>query len=338
MKAIPARLTCSILLCLSIGRFSVSAQTQSPPQNPQKTIAITIDDLPAGGASGMTGSEIVEMTTKLLGTLHDQQIPVVGFVNEQKLFKIGEVDERIKALSLWLDNGFELGNHTYSHPSLNRVPLQTWEEEVIRGETVTRILLAQHKMRLRYFRRPYLDAGRDVQTRREAEAFLSARGYQIAPITMDAWDWMYAGVYEDARKRGDANLEQQLLSSYLSYTTTVFDYYEKFSKTMLGYEPKQILLIHANWLEADHIGEVLELLRKRGYQFITLENALSDPIFSMPNDYIGEGTGWLDQIAITRGQVPLGEPTFPQWVIDKSREIHQRAAGATPSQSSPSPY
>jgi peptidoglycan/xylan/chitin deacetylase (PgdA/CDA1 family) len=339
MKAIPARLACCILLCLLVGRFPLFAQTlQGAPQTPPRSIAITIDDLPAGGANGMTGAEILEMTTKLLGTLHAEQIPVVGFVNEQKLFRIGEVDERIKALNLWLDNGFELGNHTYSHPSLNRVPLQTWEEEVIRGETVTRILLAQHKMKLRYFRRPYLDAGRDVQTRRESEAFLSTRGYQIAPITMDAWDWMYAGVYEDARRRGDANLEQQLVSSYLSYTTTVFDYYEKFSKTLLGYEPKEILLMHANWLEADHIGEVLELLRKRGYQFITLENALSDPIFSMPNDYIGEGTGWLDQIAITRGQVPLGEPTFPQWVIDKSREIHQRSPGAIPSQSSPSPY
>ncbi len=325
MKAIHARLACCILFCFAFSQFPLLAQTA-----PTRSIAITIDDLPAGGANLMTGAEIVEMTTKLLGTLHDQKIPVVGFVNEQKLYKFGEVDERIKALSLWLDNGFELGNHTFAHTSLNRVPLQTWEEEVIRGETVTRLLLAQHKMKLRYLRHPYLDSGRDVQTRRESEAFLSARGYQIAPITMDAWDWMYAGVYEDARRRGDTNLEQQLVTSYLSYTTTVFDYYEKLSKTMLGYEPKQILLLHANWLEADHIGEVLDLLRKRGYQFITLEDALGDAIFSMPNDYVGEGTGWLDQLAITRGQVPLGEPTFPQWVIDKSRELHRAPTTATP--------
>jgi len=48
---------------------------------------------------------------------------------------------------------------------------------------------------------------------------------------MDAWDWMYAGVYEEARKRGDTALQQQLVSSYLSYTGQVFDYYEKFSRT-----------------------------------------------------------------------------------------------------------
>jgi peptidoglycan-N-acetylglucosamine deacetylase len=240
------------------------------------------------------------------------------------------VDDRIKALNLWLDGGFEIGNHTFAHTSLNRVTLQAWEEEVIRGETVTRMLLAQHKMKMRYFRHPYLDAGRDLQTRREAEAFLSSRGYQVAPVTMDAWDWMYAGVYDDARKRADTALQQQLVSSYLSYTTSVFDYYERLSKDLLGYEPKQILLLHGNWLEADHIGELLELLRKRGYQFVTLEDALGDSAYSVPDEYVGEGTGWLDHWAITRGRPSRGQPVFPQWVIDKSSELHRAAAAAAP--------
>lgn len=292
---------------------------QTPPQ---REIVITIDDLPAANANVMTGQEIVDMTAKLLATLRDQKVPAVGFVNEKKLYKFGEVDDRIKALSMWVDSGFELGNHTFSHASLNRVGLKEWEEEVVRGETVTRLLLTQHNMKLRYFRHPYLDVGRDLQTRREAEAFLVDRGYRIAPITMDAWDWMYAGVYEDARKRGDAALEQQLVSSYLSYTSAVFDYYEKFSKDLIGYEPPQILLLHGNWLEADHIGELLDLLRKRGYRFVTLQDALGDPAYSMPDQYVGEaGTNWLDHWAITRGQPPRNTPVFPQWVIDRSQAL-----------------
>jgi peptidoglycan/xylan/chitin deacetylase (PgdA/CDA1 family) len=325
MKAIHACCGFAILFCSLVVSFSIHAQAPA-----QRAIAITIDDLPAGSANSMTGSEIVEMTTKLLGTLRDQKVPAIGFVNEQKLYKFGEVDDRIKALSLWVDNGFELGNHTYAHTSLNRVTLQAWEEEVIRGETVTRLLLSEHKMRLRFLRHPYLDAGLDLQTRREAEAFLSSRGYRVAPVTMDAWDWMYAGVYEDARKRGDTALQQQLVSSYLSYTTTVFDYYEKLSKNLFGYEPKQVLLLHGNWLEADHIGELLELLRKRGYQFVTLEDALSDGAYSTPDEYVGEGTGWLDHWAITRGQPAQNSPVFPQWVIDKSRELHHPTPTSAP--------
>src|SRR5712664_2698171 len=236
----------------------------------------SIDDLPAGMSDRLPAAAITEMTAKLLGTLRDQKIPVVGFVNEKKLYKSGEVDERINALKMWLDYGFELGNHTYSHASLNRVGLKAWEADVIQGESVTSLLLAEHKMKMRYFRHPYLDTGPDLQTRREAEAFLVARGYRIAPITLDAWDWEYAGVYEDARRRGDAALQQELTRSYLSYSDEMFAYTEQLAKQTIGYEPKQILLLHANQLEADHIGELLDVMRKRGYRFIALGDALSD--------------------------------------------------------------
>src|SRR5205814_10517615 len=100
-------------------------------------------------------------------------------------------------------------------------------EEVIRGETVSRMLLAQHKMKMRYLRHPYLDTGRDLETRRQAEAFLTDRGYRIAPVTMDGWDWMYAGVYDDAKKRGDSGLVDQLAKDYLAYSDAMFAYDEK---------------------------------------------------------------------------------------------------------------
>jgi len=232
------------------------------------------------------------------------------------------VDDRIRALNQWLDAGFELGNHTFGHTSLNNVTLQAWEEDVIRGETVTRMLLAQHHRKMRYFRHPNLDTGRDLQTRREAEAFLAARGYRIAPVTVDAWDWMYASVYDDARKRGDTALQQQLVASYLTYTGEVFEYCEKLSRDLFGYEPRQVLLLHGNWLEADHIADLLDVLRKRGYQIVTLRDALSDGAYSSPDEYVGEeGTGWLDHWAITRGRPPQNTPVFPQWVIDRAKAL-----------------
>jgi peptidoglycan-N-acetylglucosamine deacetylase len=300
------------------------AATLRAANRPQREVAITIDDLPAGAASSMSAAEISEMTAKLLTTLRDQNIPVVGFANEKRLYKFGEVDERIKALSAWLDNGFELGNHTYSHFSLNRVGLQAWEDDVVQGEPLLKVLLAQKHMTLRYFRHPYLDTGRDLETRRKAEAFLTQRGYQVAPVTLDAWDWMYAPVYDDAKKRGDKALEQEVVKSYLSYSDSVFAYAEQLSMKTVGYEPKQILLLHANQLEADHIGDLLDLMRKRGYRFVTLEDALGDPAYSLPDTYVGvEGSGWLEHWAITQGKPPEGAPVFPQWVLDRARPLRQ---------------
>jgi peptidoglycan-N-acetylglucosamine deacetylase len=309
-----------------VGLFCFATAPSSPAQTakqPDRQVAITIDDLPAGMADHMPAADITAMTAKLLGTLRDQKVPVVGFVNEKKLYKPGEVDERIKALQMWLDYGFELGNHTFSHPSLNQVGLKAWEEDVIRGETVTRMLLASHKMTLRYFRHPYLDTGRDLQTRREAEAFLAERGYRIAPVTLDGWDWMFAGLYEDAKKRNDSALQQQIVKEYLAHHDAEFAYAEQLSQKIVGYEPRQILLLHASNLEADHIGELLDVLRKRGYRFITLKDALSDSAYSLPDTYIGEeGSGWLEHWAISQGKIPQGEPAIAQWVFDKTKELH----------------
>src|SRR5271154_1218631 len=317
------RLVTLFALAASALPCPVAAQN-IPPASPQREIAITIDDLPAAAANAITGAEIREMTTKLLATLREQKIPAVGFVNEGKLYKLGEVDDRIQALNQWLDAGLELGNHTFQHTSLDWVSLPVWEEDVVRGETVTKVLLAQHKMKMRYFRHPYLHTGRDLQTRREAEAFLVARGYYIAPVTMDAWDWMFSGPYDDARKRGDAAMQTQLVDTYHDSTNQVFDYYAKLSKNLLGYEPRQILLLHGNWLEADHIGELFDLLRKRGYKFVSLEEALNDPAYSMPDDFVGpDGSTWIDHWAITRGQAPQNSPVFPQWVSDRAAALHR---------------
>lgn len=306
-----------LTLCLLVV-FSAAQATK-----PDRQVAVTIDDLPAGMADRLPAADITALTAKLLGTLRDQKIPVVGFVNEKKLYKPGEVDERIKALQMWVDYGFELGNHTFSHASLNQVGLKAWEDDVIQGENVTKILLTQHKMKLRYFRHPYLDTGRDLQTRRQAEAFLVERGYRIAPITLDGWDWMFAGLYEDAKKRNDAALQAQIVKEYLAYHDAVFAFQEQLSMKIVGYEPKQILLLHASNLEADHIGELMDVLRKRGYRFITLEDALSDPAYSLPDTYVGEeGTGWIDHWAISQGKIPQGAPKFPQWVMDRTKELH----------------
>ena len=99
------------LLCVCAVLVPLNAQTAKP----DRQVAVTIDDLPAGMADRLPAADVTAMTNKLLGTLRDQKIPVVGFVNEIKLYKPGEVDERIKVLQTWLDYGFELGNHTFSH-------------------------------------------------------------------------------------------------------------------------------------------------------------------------------------------------------------------------------
>ena len=90
----------------------------------------------------------------------------------------------------------------------------------------------------------------------------------------------------------------------------------------MGYEPRQIILLHGNQLEADHIGDLANVFRKRGYRFITLEEALGDPAYSLPDTYIGEeGTGWLIHWAVTQGKPPHDEPVFPASITQRAQAL-----------------
>jgi peptidoglycan/xylan/chitin deacetylase (PgdA/CDA1 family) len=141
-----------------VPRQPLAAAEPPPPDAGERLIAVTIDDLPVNGADDGLAA-LQSMNERLLEALARHAVPAVGFLNEARLYRPGEVDGRIALMQAWLDRGLELGNHSYSHPSLNRIGRAAFEEEVIRGETITRILQEPRGQKLRYFRHPFLDAG-----------------------------------------------------------------------------------------------------------------------------------------------------------------------------------
>ncbi len=310
-----------LLLTLLLTTTLAQAQT--------RTISLTVDDLPAMSAMALSSTDITALNTKLLATLKREKIPAIGFVNEERLYKTGETDARIAVLNAWLDAGFDLGNHTFSHTSLNHVDLKDWEDDVIQGEPVTRMLSQAHKKDLHYLRHPYLDAGPDLNTRRQAEQFLIGRGYRIAPVTIDPRDWYFADLYDAAHNRHDAALMPKLAQAWLTFTDQTLTHDEQLSRTLLGYEPRQVLLLHATWLEADHLPDLLDLLRKHSYIFISLKTALTDPTYAQPDDFVSDvGATWLDHWAVTRGRIDLTttKPQVPKWIED----LHSKLDDADP--------
>ena len=306
------------IIALSLGAATLRAQAV------HREVSLTVDDLPAMSAGSLNAGEITEMNKKLLAALRAENIPAIGFVNEERLYKTGEVDARIAVLNAWLDAGFDLGNHTFSHTSLNRVELKDWEDDVVQGESVTRMLLRSHRKTLRYLRHPYLDTGPDLATRRQAEAFLTGRGYRVAPVTIDPLDWYFAEIYDKARQHADHTTQDKLVNAWLAYTGAIFAQAEQTSHSLLDYEPKQVLLLHDTWLEADHLSDLTAMLHKRGYTFVSLDEALTDQAYALPDEYVSDvGATWLVHWAVTRGRPPLPaeQPTLPGWVKDLHGEL-----------------
>jgi peptidoglycan/xylan/chitin deacetylase (PgdA/CDA1 family) len=285
-------------LTLTLGSLALPLPAQQP--GPDRQIAITIDDLPFGGPD-LGLPRIKAMNEKILATLRREGVSATGFVNEGKLYVAGEIDARTALLASWLEAGQEIGNHTFSHPSLRDTLVPAFEEDLVRGETVTRWLLAQRGKQLRYFRHPFLHTGASLEVRKDFESFLAARGYTVAPVTIENSDYIFSRVYNEAKTKGDAEAMQGTADAYLRFTEAQLDFWEGVAQTVVGRPVRHVLLLHDNEINADHLGAVLALLKQRGYRFVPLEEALRDEAYRLPDNYAGRGgVSWLYRWAAGR--------------------------------------
>lgn len=317
-------------LCLTFACLLTTAYAQGVEQTPRRQVAVTFDDLPATYLSDV--ASIRDMTRKLLSRVKAHNIPAIGFVNEGKLWRNGKHDETlISTLRMWLDEGFDLGNHTYSHPNLHAITLDNYQADIVRGETITRRLLQRKGMRLGYFRHPHLYTGHTPEIKSALARFLDGRGYRVAPVTIDNADYIFASVYADAKRRGDAATVKRIADAYVPYMEGMFEFFEKLSVGVAGYEIRQVLLLHANELNADTFDQLAAMMKRRGYAFITLEQALQDKAYNLPDAYVGRrGISWLHRWGMTKGMGDLlaTEPEAPGWVRDlfNTRQRNARRA------------
>lgn len=313
--------TLIITMCLLLA--CVSAWPQSAKPGTGRAVAITIDDLPRGGDGGPRDLPAVrDMTQRLLRVFRDQRIPVIGFFNEGRPVEFDANGQR-EILELWLDAGAELGNHSYSHPDFNRVPLDQYTADILRGEPLLRAALTARNRTLRYYRHPYLHTGQTQEQKRGLQEFLESHGYRVAPVTLDNADYIYAALYTRPEYR------ERVRQEYLPYLESVVAFFEERSIEVVGREFPQILLIHASELNADLMPDLLAMFRRRGYTFVPLEQALADAAYKLPEAYAGRGGfSWIHRWSITRGMAPRGEPEPAQWALDAMASMNQDAARA----------
>jgi len=301
-----------------------------PQAAPQRMLVVTVDDLP-GAEPGTDHSasdlkQLQRINRMIPAILKAHHVPAVGFVNEWKLQIPGERDARAALLADWLDAGLSLGNHTYSHPDFNVVPLAQYEDETIRGEVVTRALMTARGQTIQYFRHPFLNTGPTLESRAAFETFLKERGYQVAPVTFDCADWMFNDILGRAIEKKDKKLAEKTKLEYLEYMDTVFTYFEGLTRNLFGRDIPQILLTHDSELNVETFEALLSRIEQRGYKFMSLEEALADPAYSTPDKYVGpEGISWLNRWKIAFGQEPdfQHNPDPPKWVMQMSAEIRK---------------
>lgn len=307
----------SLMLLALLSVPCSNAQNIEARGEARRVVALTFDDLPE-----VFSRDVATMrrnTTELLRTLKLHRAPAIGFVNEGKLHVPGELDARTEVLKQWVDAGIMLGNHGFSHLRLLNTPLLKYEDDMIKGEVITRRLMNERQPYQLYFRHPYTSTGLTREVKAAFENFLRERGYKVAPFTIENSDYIFNRIYVDARSNKDTALMERLRKTYLDYNDGQFEFIERLSSEMFGREISQILLIHANDINADCLDEMLKRLEARGYRFVTIDQALEDKAYQTRDDYIGlHGPSWLHRWTVSLGlKMKLDqEPDPPKWVLD----------------------
>lgn len=231
-----------------------------PALAPAQDLAITIDDLPVHSALP-PGETRLSVAERMIAALQDAKIPEpYAFVNAGP---VAENPALAEVLTAWRRAGFPLGNHTWSHASLDKLSAADFETEITRNEAALRDRPDWH-----WFRYPFLIEGSDPAKRAEIRRFLTAHGYRIAAVTMNfndfLWNEPYARCMANRDEAGVAELER----SYLAAAHQAADDARRLSPGIA-----YVLLMHVGAFDARVMPKLLAQYREQGFHFVTLPAA-----------------------------------------------------------------
>ena len=294
--------------------------TTQPTQAKTPRIALTFDDLPA-----MTlikdEANVEALNRKLLAGLKRHHIPATGFVNEGKLDELDRA-RQIAVLRQWVAAGMNLGNHSFSHETPETIGEQAYVADIAAGEVVTKKLLAEAHKTIRYYRHPYLETGSPLSVKRAIETWLTAHHYRIAPVTLNATDWLFAEPYEDALTHGDLAAAAKIKTRYLAYTAKMFIWYRKAAHALFGRDIAYVMLLHATKLNADNIDDLAALIKQAKFKPVSLDKAMRDPAYKTPDPYAAkDGVDWMERWSMElKKQLPWDDYAEPPTDIAKEYE------------------
>lgn len=274
-------------------------------------LAVTVDDLPGGGPEvrGYTHVQIVRDIILTLQAHHVQH--AVGFVVGSML---AARPERKDAIEAWVQAGFEVGNHTYSHDKIGEIGLEGYEKDILANRAVVDPLEKRTGQRRSYFRFPYLDEGATSGERQALRRLLSAEHYTVvrASVTFHDTDW--ADAYLRCWDHGNETAMDVLRRSYVENGVAQLRWSVAASRTVLGHSIAQVLLLHANVPTAKTLGALLTAYEKLGVRYVSLEDALREPAYTA--NYDQPGGNLFDQASVRLRRPHPPELVEPDDLID----------------------
>jgi peptidoglycan/xylan/chitin deacetylase (PgdA/CDA1 family) len=277
-------------------------------------VAITVDDLPVHGPLPH-GTTRLQIHRELLAAFADHKVPAVyGFVNAGRA---GDDPSLFEALEAWVEAGHPLGSHTYSHPVMEEVGVLAYIQDIDANEaTLRRLMPGRPDAEWQWFRYPFLKQGVDAGSTSRIRTHLVASGYRVAEVTIDFYDWAWNAPYARCNAQGNDVAIEALRESYLSNARVWLQWADAAARQAFGRPIPHVLLLHVGAFDAEMIEALLALYERMGVEWIRLEDAINDSVYSevaLPDKTHGDTL--IDQ-AIAGGAPHPPYPAHPTALLD----------------------
>jgi peptidoglycan-N-acetylglucosamine deacetylase len=267
----------ALLLLASVAGFGCKGHQPAFTPPGVIEVAVTVDDLPRHGET-IPGVSRLAIHRQLLDVLKRHNVPgVYGFVVGSELLTNPEDKDALKA---WLEAGYPLGNHTYTHADAAKVSVEDFLAGVVANESVLSGLMGEGQAKTwKVLRYPYLHEGADLQGRAQIRAVLAARGYRFAEVTVDFEDWAWNNPYARCLAKGSTKSVEVLESSYMDAALASLRWSDDTAKRLFGSPIPQVLLLHVGAFDAHMADKLLTAYEEAGVKWVTLEKALENPVY-----------------------------------------------------------
>jgi peptidoglycan-N-acetylglucosamine deacetylase len=160
----------------------------------------------------------------------------------------------------------------------------------------------------RLFRYPYLHEDNTREGRRSVRAALHARGYVVAPVTINCSDWVWNEAYARCVNAGDSEGVAVLRQRALRDARLALDWSERSARLVIGRSMKHLLLLHLGAFSALILDDLLTMYERRGVRLILVTEALTDPIYSIDPGVTGQANFLLQLLHATGRRQAPGPP------------------------------
>ncbi len=252
-------------------------------------IAITFDDAPTYDTPLFTHAERAAKIRQHLAAYK---------VNSAFFVITGSVTEsNAPQLQAYVKAGHVLANHSHSHLSPSRISAAHYIRDLMRADSVMKLLPGT----VPWYRYPFLNEGPTREKRDSIRNTLNELGLSNGYVTVDNYDWFINGELIKALRSGKKVDFDRLRKVYLEHVVNSVLFYDSIGVAVLGRSPRHVLLLHENDLAALYLGDLLKILRDKGWSFVSPAEAYSDEIASVVPDVLFNGQGRVGAIAYSKG-------------------------------------